>query len=49
LHSAKHQDLQQTGAELLLTKMMKEDAATQEELDSNAAAKTNDNAGFPAA
>ncbi len=48
LHSAKHQDLQKTGAELLLTKMMKEDAATQEELDSNAGAKTNDNGGFRA-
>ncbi len=45
----KHQDLQQTGAELQLTKMMKEDAATQEELDSNAGPKTNDNGGLGAA
>jgi hypothetical protein len=45
LHNAKHQDLQQTGEELQLTKMMKQDAATQEELGSNAGAKkTNDNA-----
>jgi hypothetical protein len=35
LHNAKHQDLQQTEAALQLTKMMKENAATQE-LDSNA-------------
>lgn len=32
-----------------LTKMMKEDAATQEKLDSKAGATTNENAGFPAA